>query len=48
MYGSIAITQDDGAKGNHSSNYPLLDNNAFNLIKENVRSSFFESAWYHA
>jgi hypothetical protein len=40
MHGSIAITQDDGAKGNHSSNNPLLYDNAFNRIKENVRGSF--------
>jgi len=42
MHGSIAITQDDGAKGNHSSNNPLLDDRAFDRIKENVSGSFFE------
>ena len=40
MHGSIAITQDNGAKGNHSSNNLLLDDKAFHRIKENVRGSF--------
>jgi hypothetical protein len=44
MHDSIAVTQDDGAKPKRSSNNPLLDDNAFNRIKENVSGPFFKWA----